>query len=225
MPQHRTDRGNINTQIDGETESSYKKYKKKEKRPPKKITPTYLHNSGIYYLERFVASKSHFISVMTRKVKRSCMHHKDQVFDDCVKMVHDTADKFEEMGLLNDALYTNGMVTSLRRRGMSRNAIIQKMRVKGIDRIRTIEALERLDEEQYDNDKDAEICAALRLARKKKMGPFKVSDERIDVVSEAMMKEQKKHLARFARAGFSYQIAKTILDMSPEDLDAYNFNI
>ncbi|MGH1455543.1 MAG: regulatory protein RecX [Alphaproteobacteria bacterium] len=219
MPHHKTDQVKFNTQNEDKPYNSGNSFKKKEKRPPKKITSTYLHNSGIYYLERFVASKAHFKSVMIRKVKRSCMHHKDQDFDSCAKMVDETADKLEEMGLLNDVLYTNGMVTSLRRKGMSRNAIIQKMRVKGIEPPHTIGALEKLDSEHHDDEKNAEISAALRLAKKKKMGPFNISAPKN---SDDKAKETNKHLGRFARAGFSYQIARLVIDMSEEDLSEFD---
>lgn len=187
---------------------------RKEKRPPKKITESYLHNSGIYYLERFVASKAHFITVMKRKVKRSCLHHTDQDFDKCVEMVICLADKFEDMGLINDALYTNGMVNSLRRRGMSRNAIIQKMRIKGIEPSYTANALDALDTTQFETDKEAEIAAALRLARKKKMGPYQRPTDAADD-----MKHYQRNLARFARAGFSYDVSKRVMDMTEEDLE------
>ena len=218
MPQHKTENSNINTQSDNQSKYSVKN-KRKEKRPPKKITPTYLHNSGIYYLERFVASKSHFKTVMARKAKRSCMHHKEQDYDECLKMIDELADKFEEMGLLNDALYTTGMVTSLRRRGLSRNAIIQKMRIKGIEPQYTIAELEKLDNAYHETEKNAEIAAALRLAKKKKMGPYKI--EKKGLTDDDKAKELRRNMGRFARAGFSYEITKYVLDMSEDELEEH----
>ncbi len=176
------------------------------KRVPRKITASYLHNSGLYYLERFAASKAHFKSVMVRKVRRSCMHHVDQDFELCVQMVDDLADKFERSGLLDDAVYTRGVVSSLRRRGKARNAIVQKMMVKGIDRERTLEALDRLDYAQCESAEDAERQAALKLARKKRLGPYFAGEEQ----------DIKKSLGVFARAGFSYAVATFILDMDEE---------
>lgn len=216
MDQHKTENLKINTQS-ADLPKNPVKNKRKEKRPPKKITPSYLHNSGIYYLERFVASKSHFKTVMARKAKRSCMHHKEQDYDECLKMVAEIADKFEDMGLLNDALYTTGMVTSLRRRGLSRNAIIQKMRIKGIDPPDTISALNDLDEAHHDTEKNAEIAAALRLARKKKMGPYRMNTLQSSSHDD-QAKELNRHMGRFARAGFSYEITKYVLEMDEDDL-------
>lgn len=178
------------------------------KKVPKRITETYLHNSGLYYLERFVASKNHFKTVMQRKVKRSCLAHKDQDYEECVKLVDALADKFEKMGLLNDALYTQGMVNSLRRKGLSQAGIINKMQMKGINRAQTLSTLQQLDSVHYDTEKEAEMNAALTLARKKRLGPYSIKDV-----------EHMKALGVFARAGFSYDIAKTILEISLEDAE------
>lgn len=184
-------------------------FDKQKKRSPRKITATYLHNSGLYYLERFSASKNHFKFVMLRKVKRSCMHHLDQNYDECAILVEELADKFENVGLLNDDVYTTGMVTSMRRKGLSRNVIMNKMKIKGIASEHTKIALEKLDAEYYENERDAEMNAALTLARKKKLGPY-MGERDIDI---------KKALGIFARAGFSYDIAKYILDMDEAEID------
>lgn len=176
------------------------------RRKPKKITPSYLHNAGLYYLERFSASKKHFKSVMMRKVKRSCLEHKDQNYEECSLMVDQLADKFEKLELLNDEVYTRGVVTSLRRRGVSRSMIINKMRSKGIDADQTKQVLNKIDFENHDNDSDPELEAALKLARKKRIGPYFLGEEQ----------NIKKSLGILARAGFSYDIAKKVLDHEEE---------
>lgn len=210
MVQHRTDSIKIKSQ-NGDTKQKMHSGGRREKRPPKRISKSYLHNSGLYYLERFSASKNHFITVMTRKVRRSCMYHEDQDFEECVTLVRELADRFEGSGLLNDDLYTDGLVNSLRRRGLSRQAIIHKMRHKGISAEKTVKALESLDETNYETQADAEKQAALKLAKKKKLGPYNIRDE-VDI---------KKALGVFARAGFSYEVAKSVLDMTEDDIPFY----
>ncbi len=194
MPNHKSDQSNINPQNN---------FKKREKRPPRKISEIYLHNSALYYLERFSASKKHFIFVMQRKVKRSCMYHSDQDYDKCAGMVVALADKFEKSGLLDDGLYINSLVNSMRRKGISRSGIINKAYAKGISQEKTIEALEKLDNDLYESEEEAEQKAALRLARKKRIGPYFTGEEQ----------NIKRSLGIFARAGFSYQTAKSVLDM------------
>lgn len=176
------------------------------RRKPKKITPTYLHNSGLYYLERFSASKKHFKSVMMRKVKRSCMEHEDQDYEECRLMVDQVADKFEKLEILNDDVYARAVVTSLRRRGVSRTMIINKMRVKGIESNKALAELNKVDAENYDGHEDPELLAGLKLARKKRIGPFFIGEEQ----------NIKKSLGMLARAGFSYDIAKKVLEYEEE---------
>lgn len=196
--------------VDPKQKASSKK--SREKRPPKKITESYLHNSGLYYLERFAASKNHFKTVMLRKVKRSCMHHKDQSYEDCALIVEALADKFEELGLIDDNAYLRGMVTSLRRRGLSARAITTRLQHKGIDGAKTKLALESHDRDNCDIPDEADLLAALTYCRKKKIGPFVVkpkNDENIE----------QKWLASIGRQGFSYDIARRVLEMSIDDAE------
>ncbi len=142
------------------------------------------------------------------------MHHTEQDYDECVKMVEELADKFEKSGLLNDDLYTSGVVNSLRRRGLSRNAVLNKMQMKGIDRDKALAELQSLDEQNHDDERSAEKTAALKLARKKKLGPyFRGNHEDQDI---------KKALGVFARAGFPYDISRSVLEMTEDDLEMFD---
>ncbi len=182
----------------------------KKRRPPKKISESYLHNAGLYYLERFAASSAHFKSVMMRKIDRSCNHHKDQNKEDCVALLDKTIEKFQSVGLLDDVLYTRGMVHSMRRRGLSSRMVQAKLRAKGVpfDLIK-----KTLDAHTEETDGNPEITAAVKMARRKKIGPYlragKEDDEKIF----------EKSLGALARAGFSYDIAKQVLEMSLEEAE------
>ena len=174
---------------------------------PKKITETYLHNSGLYYLQRFAASSRHFHEVMRRKVKKSCIHYKEQDYAACVAMVDALTQKFIAAGLLNDELYAKGFVTSLRRRGKSKKAILGQMRNKGIDEALGISELRTLDQENHTDDSKAEFQAAIAHARKKRLGPFRKSGE----------PDIKKELSSMARAGFDYDTARRVLMIETDD--------
>lgn len=181
--------------------------KQRKKKVPKKITPTYLHNSGLYYLQRFVSSSENFRQVMLRKVKKSCHYHKDQDYQTCAEMVDETLRNFMSSGLLNDDLYTKGVVTSLRRAGKSRRMIIMKLKHKGISADKISAALEAYDQETHANPTEAELNAALVFARKKRLGPFLATKEI----------PYEKALAAMARAGFAYDTCKKVFDMTLED--------
>lgn len=186
-----------------------------QRRAQKKISESYLHNSGLYYLQRFAASTSQFRSVMMRKVKKSCLHHTDQDYESCTMMVDALVEKFVRAGLLNDELFTQGLVASLRRRGLSRKAILSKMLQKGIVSEKAAQALDDYDLENYQGcnggaGHDAEFTAALVFARRKKIGPYNSTEAH----------DHQKDLAKFARAGFSYDTSRRVLLLTGDEIEA-----
>lgn len=182
--------------------------RRSKKKVPKKITETYLHNSGLYYLERYASSVENFKRVMRNKIKKSCAHHDDQNMDECLTLLQSITDKFIDLGLLNDDQYARGMVTSYRRQGKSRKAIEMKLRSKGLRSELVLEHLETIDAE-HKYPVEAEFIAALKLAKKRRIGPFQGDKE---VVFD-------KALGIFARAGFNYDMARKVMELSQEDAE------
>ncbi len=195
--QDKTDRQNIK-----------KPYARAEKKPPKKISAQYLHNSGLAYLQRFPASTPHFRRIMSRKIDRSCNYHKDQDKEACLALLDAATANFVRIGLLNDDAYLRGMVTSLRRRGLSKQAIGSKLQQKGLGQTLVADALRDFDEENT-SGQDPEISACLRLARRKKLGPFRRTD----------IFEKNKELAALARAGFAFDTAQRALALPLEEAE------
>ncbi len=179
---------------------------RKGKKPPKRITEKYLYNAGLAYLQRFPASTPHFRRVMGRKIDRSCNYHKDQDRETCVRHLDSTVETLSRMGLLNDDAWLRGMVNSLRRRGLSRQAIMAKLAAKGMAQGPIQEALSTHAEETGTANPD--LAAAVLLCRRKKIGPFAAgqNDDRDD-----------KALAALARAGFGFDVARRALSMDSDD--------
>ena len=180
---------------------------KRGKKPPKKITEKYLYNSGLAYLQRFPASTPHFRRVMGRKIDRSCNYHKDQSKEDCIALLEAAIGQFERMGLLNDESYLSGMINSLRRRGLSTQAILSKLGQKGLPQDRVLEALRSHDEES--GVANADLAAATLLTRRKKIGAYRRDAE----------SDRNKELAALARAGFGFDIAQKALSLSLDDAE------
>ncbi len=185
------------------------------KRVPKKITENYLHNSGLYYLQRFAASKAHFKSVMMRKVRRSCQYYPEQNPEECRALVDALADKFQAAGLLNEDLYLQAAATSLRRQGRSAKAIRARLFSKGFKSEQIDESLQKMSDLENKSMHDLELEAALRFARKKKIGRFRPKT--------ADVYDSKKELGALARAGFSYEISRQVLgyDKGSAESDSY----
>lgn len=180
---------------------------RREKKPPKKITEKYLYNSGLAYLQRFPASTPHFRRIMGRKIDRSCNYHKEQSKEECLALLDSTVATFERMGLLNDEAYLSGMINSLRRRGLSKQAILSKLQMKGMAQDRILEVLRTYDEDSgVDN---ADLIAALRLSRRKRLGAYRKDKEA----------DRNKELASLARAGFGFDIAQKALALSQDEAE------
>ena len=59
-----------------------------------------------------------------------------------------------------------------------------------------------------------DLAAAFKLARKRRLGPFREPD------SEVRAERREKDLATLARAGFSYDVAQQVIDApSVEELE------
>lgn len=180
---------------------------RKKPKQPKKITPSYLRNSGLFYLQRFTASSGHFKTVMLRKVKKSCAFHKDQDYEACAAMVEELTQSFIKERLLDDDGYVRGMITSLRRQGKSRQVIMNKLQQKRLDPSRIEKALLAFDEEHFEDPHEAEFLSALKIARKRKLGPY----------DTAQKYEPQKALSILARQGFSFDTSRRVLNLSDED--------
>jgi|MDSW01.1.fsa_nt_gb regulatory protein len=173
-----------------------------KKKQPRKISPDYLRNSGLFYLQRYTASSHHFRVVMQRKINRSIAVHTSLDKEECFKWLEDIISEFLEYGYLNDEAYLKAMLQSLRTsRGLSTKMIVMKLRQKGFKETEIMEALSLLPSESDDN-REAEWQAALTFAKRKKLGPYHPDPPR---------KTPEQQLAAFARAGFPYEIGKKLV--------------
>lgn len=175
---------------------------------PRKITETYLHNAGLHYLERFASGTENFRRIMIRKIDRSCRHHTDQDRAICRAMLETVIEKFQRSGLLDDAAYAAGAARSLRRKGVSARVALGKLALKGIKPEEAAAALAICDAEESEGN--AEFIAALRFARRRRIGPFASKD-----------RDNARELATFARAGYSYDIAEKILRLNAEEAEKH----
>lgn len=191
---------------DHSAKNKQKKQKSKQPgaiKPPKKITKKHLYNSGLAYLQRFPASVGHFKNVMKRKIKKSCDFHKEQKQDDCLQILEEVTKQFEELGLLDDTTYLKGMINSYRRRGLSQAQIVSKLSMKGLKKDDITTAIRTYDQEEYGSEcENTELQTALIFAQRKKIGLY-------DIIGKY---SYEKALAMLGRAGYSYDIAKKVLE-------------
>lgn len=172
---------------------------------PHRITPQYLENAALHYLERFATSSTHLRRILLRKVARAAAAHGDDPADGA-QLVDALIARYLAAGLLDDRAYAAGKAASLQRRGISRHGIRGRLALKGVDRDLIDATLEGLAADGSASD----LAAACALARRRRLGPFRLPEDRNDY--------RTRDLATLARAGFSSTVARQVL--SAEDPSA-----
>lgn len=178
-----------------------KSARRKTPKIPKKITETYLTNSGKFYLERFPASTEQFRRVMTRKIQKSCKAHPEQLPETCFGFLESVIAKFQSIGFLNDNGYAAGLARSLKNRGWPRNRIIMRLKEKGI-------APDIIEASVPEAEQGSDFLDVLVWIKRKKLGAYATKEREFD-----------KSLASLARAGFDYHSASRALKMPKDEIE------
>jgi regulatory protein len=157
----------------------------------KRISAKSIENAAVFYLRRYSASVKQLSMVLKRKCQRVNRERKETV--DFAPLVDEVVNKLVGLGYLDDAKLAVAKASSLRRSGKSARMIRSKLQAKGLGA-----QVVAVQEPQADQ------TAIWVYARKKRLGVF---------APPALRKEKRmKHLSALARAGFSLQLAKLVVD-------------
>ncbi len=178
----------------------------------RKISERSIENAARFYLQRFATSAENLRRVLMRKVRRSACAHGDESDDELNKdgaaVVDRVISRFVQAGLLDDLKYAEGRASSLHRRGMSAGRIRQQLAQKGVGAEAADHALAALAAETATEPAVLDLTAAVNLARRRRLGPFRALDR---------PKLREKDLAALARAGFGYHLAVQVIDAASPD--------
>lgn len=173
----------------------------------RKVSPSYLMNSALYYLGRFSASRAGLRQVLQRKAWRSLQTHGGDS-EEINGWIEATLTTLEQQGWLNDEAFAESRARSLNARGTAQRTIRQKLAQKGIDQDTIAHALDRLAEEHGSADAaTSDRCAAVAYARRRRLGPWRLDPQ-------ARTERRDRDLAALARQGFSSEVARTVIDAS-----------
>jgi len=170
---------------------------------PKPISEAGLHAAALAYLERFDASTEMVRRVLRRRVERAARAGVAERSAGAAQVERVLA-RLAAARLLDDAAFAARRADSLQRRGASVRGIEARLGAQGIDR----EAIRSVLATQHAADGDPELAAALQLARRRRLGPFRASDRAA---------HRRRDLGVLARAGFSAAIAHRIVDAEDAD--------
>lgn len=175
------------------------------------ITAQYLQNAAMFYLERYAASAEGVRRILLRRVYMA-RRLEAPVMDDVENAIEATIQKLIALGLIDDSQFAQAKVRALHRRGTSARFTRQKLQVAGVDSETAQSALAALDNEFGADAGRRERQAAVALARRRRLGPFRPAEQRAP--------RRAKDLAAMARAGFAFDVARKVIDAAdPGALD------
>lgn len=178
------------------------------KRKARPITATYLQNAATFYLERYPSTAEGLRRVLRRRVRKAEMAEAP-VMDNVEKAIDVIIAKFVDSGVIDDKAFAQTKARALHRRGTSTRLTRQKLGLAGVDPDTLDSALVGLDQELDTNPNQREWRAAAALARRRRLGPFRLAADREE--------NRTRDLAAMARAGFAYDIARKVIDAPSTD--------
>lgn len=200
-----------------ERERFKERWRKKSFAPemPRIPSENSLREGALAHLARFASTKKNLRLVLERRVKRWALRAEkagmlgeevQSIEASLMPLIDKIITSMEGLGAVDDVAFTRSRVRRLQRSGQSRRAMMAHLQAKGVEG----EIAQKMIGENFENfDEehgiDAELGAAVMLARKRALGPFQRPDR------EA--KEKIKILALFARNGFTQEIAEQVLGM------------
>ena len=174
--------------------------------PPDEAT---LEQAALKYLERYSSSLAGLRRVLRRRVRRAARAGQGDVAAGDA-MIETVLGGLVQTGLVDDGKYAEFRAASLSRRGASLATIRNDLRARGVAGPLIEAALAALKHELGSESNDeTDRAAALNLARRRRLGPF-----RAPTVRKAY---RDRDLAAMGRAGFAYDIARAVIDGEPEN--------
>ncbi len=147
---------------------------------------------AIEYLSKYDSSKKNLINVLKRKVFRLAMIQSEKI--KLLNLLEKIILNLENNNLINDKRYCLSKISLLSRSGRSKNYISNYLIKKGVEKYE----IQKNFEEFLENNNNWELNSAKLFAKKKKL---------VD-----SSQNYEKRLAKMARAGFSYDICKKVLN-------------
>lgn len=171
----------------------------------KTLQPSDLEKAALRYLERYASSVAGLRRVLRRKARRAGGEGEASESHADIETV---LAKLVRMGLLDDARYAEFRAANLARRGASLYAIRRDLATRGVARTQIDAAVAVLKDESGGTDDETDRAAALALARRRRLGPY-----RAEAVRAAF---RDRDLATLGRAGFALEIARSVIDGDPD---------
>lgn len=162
-------------------------------RAPVPLDPRRLEELAVGYVGRYATTRAKLTAYLARKLRERGWDGERQ--PDLEAM----AARFAELGYVDDAAYALAKSQALSNRGYGKRRLEQKLRLAGVAEEDSAAARDHADE--------AALDAAVRYARRRKIGPF--------AADAPDPRRREKSVAAMVRAGHPFAIARIIADLPP----------
>ena len=173
------------------------------KRAAAAISAASLLRAATSYVERYASSAEKLRRILQRRVAKARMLEAP-VMNDVEAAIEAIVARFVASGAIDDKGFAQTKARALHRRGTSDRMMRHRLKLAGIDQETLGQAMAGLEQELGSDAAAREWQAAVALARRRRLGPFRAVGDRAD--------HRRRDLATMARAGFDYQLAKKVID-------------
>ncbi len=164
----------------------------RKQRPP--LDRKALEELALRYVGKYATTRGKLTSYLARKVRERGWGGQGE--PDFAAL----AERFSELGYVDDAAYALAKSQALTNRGYGRRRLDQKLRQAGVDEEDGSAARAHAEEEAVES--------ALRYARRRRIGPFGSA--------YTDPKQREKAISAMVRAGHSFGLARTIVSLPPD---------
>tara|TARA_B110001454_G_C12633113_1_gene397829 strand:+ start:439 stop:999 length:561 start_codon:yes stop_codon:yes gene_type:complete len=166
-----------------------------------------LRNFSYAYLEKYSPSKQQLKTYLFKKYlkKNQKIFNKKELFN----LIDIVISTLEKNNLLSDKYYSDSKSKAYLRRGYSLNKIRYSLIQKGIEQKYIKDSISNIKE----NESDPDFFSAIKLCKKRRIGPSRVEANRNLFY--------KKDISILARAGFSYETSKKVMEIPKEEFKKF----
>ncbi len=169
-------------------------------RPARPLDAAALDRLALRYVERFATTRAKLVQYLNRKIR-------ERGWEGDSADPAALAERFAELGYIDDRAFGEARARSLTRRGMGSRRVALALTQAGIAGADREEILPDVAEQAIDT--------ALRFAERRRFGPFAET-----VVDRPV---QEKQVGTMVRAGHSPDLARRIVRLAPGDDTAFLF--
>ena len=164
---------------------------KRKPRPP--LDAARLNDLALAYVGRFATTRAKLRAYLERKLRERGWADRPAADTEAI------AERFAALGYVDDAAYALARSRSLTGRGYGARRVEQSLRHAGVEEDDSAPA--------RDLARGDSVDAALRFARRRRLGPF--------ASEESDRKARERALAAMIRAGHTMSLARAIVDLPP----------